>query len=50
MPGVAYDCNPSYSGGGDQKDCDLRPAWAKNKQDPMSTDKLGMAVHLCNPS
>jgi hypothetical protein len=26
---VAHTCDPSYSGGGDQEDHDLKPAWAK---------------------
>jgi hypothetical protein len=26
---VAHACNPSYSGGRDQEDGSLRPAWAK---------------------
>jgi hypothetical protein len=24
---VTYTCNPSYSGGRDQEDCGLKPAW-----------------------
>jgi hypothetical protein len=27
---VAYTCNPSYSGGKDQEDHDLKPAWANS--------------------
>jgi hypothetical protein len=27
---VAYTCNPSYSGGRDQKDHGLKPAWANS--------------------
>jgi hypothetical protein len=26
---VSHACNPSYSGGGDQKDCGSKPAWTK---------------------
>jgi hypothetical protein len=29
-------CNPSYSGGGDQEDCGLKPAQANNPRDPIS--------------
>jgi hypothetical protein len=27
---VAHTCNSSYSGGKDQEDCGLKPAWAKS--------------------
>jgi hypothetical protein len=30
---VALACNPSYSGGRDQEDCDLKPAWASSSRD-----------------
>jgi hypothetical protein len=33
---VAHTCNPSYSGGRDQKDCGLKPAWANSFQDTIS--------------
>jgi hypothetical protein len=33
---VAHACNPSYSGGRDQEDHVLKPAWANNSQDPIS--------------
>jgi hypothetical protein len=33
---VAHSCNPSYSGGRDQEDCGLKPAWANSSQDPIS--------------
>jgi hypothetical protein len=33
---VAHACNPSYSGGRDQEDCSLKPAWANSSQDPIS--------------
>jgi hypothetical protein len=33
---VAHACNPSYSGGRDQKDCGSKPAWANNSQDLIS--------------
>jgi hypothetical protein len=32
----AYSCNPSYSGGRDQEDHSLKPAWANSLQDPIS--------------
>jgi hypothetical protein len=35
MP-VAQACNPSYSGGRDQEDGGLKPAWANSLQDPIS--------------
>jgi hypothetical protein len=33
---VAHACNPSYSGGRDQEDHGLKPAWANSLQDPIS--------------
>jgi hypothetical protein len=33
---VAHASNPSYSGGRDQEDRGLKPAWAKSLQDPIS--------------
>jgi hypothetical protein len=30
---VAHAYNPSYSGGRDQEDCGLKPAWANSLQD-----------------
>jgi hypothetical protein len=42
--------NPNYSSGRDWKDCGSRPVRAKSYQDPISTNKLGMMVHPCNPS
>jgi hypothetical protein len=35
---VAHPCNPSYLGGWDREDWGLSPEWAKNLQDPASTD------------
>jgi hypothetical protein len=32
---VAQACNPSYSGGRDQKDRGSKPAWANSSQDPI---------------
>jgi hypothetical protein len=32
---VAHACNPSYSGGRDQKDHGLKPAQANSSQDPI---------------
>jgi hypothetical protein len=31
---VAHTCNPSYSGGRDQEDCDSKPADGSSLQDP----------------
>jgi hypothetical protein len=47
---VPHTCNPSYLGVGDQKDCDLRPAWAKVSETPISTKKQGAVLHICHPS
>jgi hypothetical protein len=33
LGGHAY--NPSYSGGKDQEDCSLKPAWANSSWDPI---------------
>jgi hypothetical protein len=33
---VAHACNPSYSGGRDQEDYSLKPAWANSLRDPIS--------------
>jgi hypothetical protein len=33
---VAHACNPSFSGGRDQKDHDSKPAQAKSSRDPIS--------------
>jgi hypothetical protein len=33
---VAYTCNPSYSGGREQEDGDLKPSWANSSRDPIS--------------
>jgi hypothetical protein len=32
---VAHTCNPSYSGGKDQEDHGLKPAWANSLLDPI---------------
>jgi hypothetical protein len=32
---VSHDCNPSYSGGRDEKNHGLKPAWANCLQDPI---------------
>jgi hypothetical protein len=29
---VAHSCNPSYSGGTDQEDCGLKPAWTNSSE------------------
>jgi hypothetical protein len=31
---VVHACNPSYSGGRDQKDLSLKPAWANSSTKP----------------
>jgi hypothetical protein len=37
QPGIGPDAyNPSYTGGRDQEDCGLKPAWANSSQDPNS--------------
>jgi hypothetical protein len=33
---VAHACNPSYSGGRDQEDHGLKPAWENSLRDPIS--------------
>jgi hypothetical protein len=33
---VTHACNPSYSGGRDQEDCGLKPAWANSLHEPIS--------------
>jgi hypothetical protein len=33
---VAHTCNPSYTGGRDQEDLCLKPAWADSLWDPIS--------------
>jgi hypothetical protein len=33
---LAYACNSSYSGGRDQEDRNLKPAWANGSRDPIS--------------
>jgi hypothetical protein len=38
---AAHTCNLSYSGSGDEEDHSSWPAWAKNYQDPISTNKTG---------
>jgi hypothetical protein len=32
---VTHSCNPSYSGGRDQEDCNSKPAWANSLQAPI---------------
>jgi hypothetical protein len=46
---VAHACTPSYSGGRDQEDQGLRPAWANSFQDTISKNtqhKKGLAECL----
>jgi hypothetical protein len=33
---VRHACDPSYSGGREQEDRRLKPAWANSSQDPIS--------------
>jgi hypothetical protein len=48
---VVHTCNHSYSGDRDKADQGSRPAWAKSYLDPpISTNKVGMVVYICNPS
>jgi hypothetical protein len=42
---MPQSCNPSYSGGRNQENHTLRPAWVKNFWDPISTNKSGMWWH-----
>jgi hypothetical protein len=36
---MAHTCNPNYSGGRDQEDQGLKPAWANSSRDPISGKK-----------
>jgi hypothetical protein len=38
---VAHTCNPSYSGGREQEDHNLKPAWANSSQDPAVAQDVG---------
>jgi hypothetical protein len=38
---VAHACNPSYSGGRDQEDHVLKPAWANSSWDPIFKKRAG---------
>jgi hypothetical protein len=52
MP-VAHTCNPSYSGGRDQEDHSLKPAWVNSFYDPISKNtqhKKGLVTYTCNLS
>jgi hypothetical protein len=42
---VDHACNPSYLGGGDQEDCDLRPARKRVSKMPSQPIKAGHACH-----
>jgi hypothetical protein len=42
--------NHSHSRDEDQEDQVSRPAWEKDSETFISTNKLGMVVHLCNLS
>jgi hypothetical protein len=50
---VAHACNPSYSGGRNQEDLSLKPAWANSSQDPISktpiTKKGWWSGSRCRP-
>jgi hypothetical protein len=37
---VAHVCNLSYSGGRDQEERSLKPAWANSLQDPISKNPI----------
>jgi hypothetical protein len=45
---VAHTCNPSSWGGKDEENRTLRLTWVK--KDPISTNKPGVVVHICNPT
>jgi hypothetical protein len=45
---VGHACNPNYSGGRHWNHHGLRPGWAKNLQDSISANKLGVVVHACD--
>jgi hypothetical protein len=48
-PLVAHACNPSFSGGRDQKDHGSKPAWANSLQDPLlknSSQQKGLVEWL----
>jgi hypothetical protein len=47
---VAHAYNPSLSGGRDWEDLSSRPVWVESHQDPFSTNRLNMVVHVCNPN
>jgi hypothetical protein len=49
---LSHSCNPSYAGGRDGEDHNLRTAQAKKSQDPISTTikKLGMVRYTCHLS
>jgi hypothetical protein len=47
---MAHTCKPSTLGGEDWKDSGSRPAWAKNYQDPISNNKLGVVMHAWYPN
>jgi hypothetical protein len=40
----------SYSGGKNQEDHSLKPVWAKNLGEPISTNKWDMVEYTCHPS
>jgi hypothetical protein len=43
---VAHAWNPSYSGGKDQEDLSLKPAWGNSSRDPISKRKPFMKKGL----
>jgi hypothetical protein len=47
---VVHICNPSYSEGREKERGWRFKASLGNKQDLITTNKLGMVVHICNPS
>jgi hypothetical protein len=46
---ILHTCNPSYSGGKDREDCDLRIG-AKSYQDSILINKLGTVANPVIPS
>jgi hypothetical protein len=47
---IVHICNPSYSGDREWEDYMSRPAQAKSKQDPNSTNNPGVVAHSVTPA
>jgi hypothetical protein len=45
-----HTCNPSYWGGKDLKNHNLKPTWKKVSETPISINKLGLVMLRCIPS